>query len=235
MSDEAQIEFEFEGDSDDEEQADIYVTETFENSYGDQRAVLDGDTYEAKEIIKFDWETTHHSFDDQRKAWVVDEDALVELTRRLTEEGYSVDFRKPENQDDPDLLDVMDALTEVVQDGDHIEVTYEMKNGNGLNTYEGEVVSSKRVYTGKNTGYDMETGKAWGVVFEDTDGKVKRVKGDDNGVPSLFSGGYHPFMGTVVNVVVTAGDGREIERPEIEEESQAEQDEDLPAWAEGGA
>jgi hypothetical protein len=186
-------------DADASEEPDIYVTETFTNSYGDERAVIDGDTYDAKETIKFDWETTHHSFDGDRNAWVVDADALDILGVKLSQAGYT--FRQvPEEEIEPD--DLLADLAAAASEGDHIAVTYEQKNGNGENTYEGTVQSTVVLHDAPNDGVRLHTGDGK-VVFHDTAGTIKRVSRGEYGAPALFSGGYHPFMGTITEVTLT--------------------------------
>jgi len=176
---------EFEFSPENTEEADVFVSETVVNSYGDERAILEGDTYNAKEIIKFDWETTHHSFDGGRKAWVVDADSLDELGRRLNNAEYTFDAEVSEPEVDSTLVDLATAVSA----DDRIEVEYEQKNGNGHNTKAGEVA------------YEDEDR----VVFRRDDGQRMYVKTGDDGNVSLFTSMSHaPFVGNVTSVTVEA-------------------------------
>lgn len=192
MTDEAPTPTEFEFSEDDQEEPDVYVTETFVNSYGDERAVLDGDTYNAKDIIKFDWETTHHDWNGEN--WVVDADALDILGVKLSKAGFT--FRQVPEQEAPQDQTLV-ALAREAEKGDHIAVTYAKKNGNGENTYEGTVLQAEAGDGGRSDQYG-----GTGVCFEDSDGKTKWVKHGEFGDAALFSGGYHPFMGNVTTVVL---------------------------------
>jgi len=73
-------------------QNDIYTGEEFRDDYGTVRVELKGGTYDAKEIIKTDWETTHHAWDSQRNAWIVDKNSLNELADWLNDAGYTTEF-----------------------------------------------------------------------------------------------------------------------------------------------
>jgi hypothetical protein len=210
--------------SDDDEMA-FEVLGTWTNTYDDKRATVetpapwdvpdDFDGQAPNDLIKdLPWKDeeaddgtgAYYTFDDDNRAapsyadeaWTLDAAKLDDLRELAEAEGYEwVDSSDDDNPDEQfeDLLDF-------VQDGDRIEVTYEKKNGNGLKTYAGEVASFKRVHNTPSTGYDMSTGKTWGVIFEDDSGKTKRVKEGDDGEVSLFSNGRYPFMGEVVTVTV---------------------------------
>lgn len=176
-------EFEFSPENTDE--ADVFVTETWVNSYDDVRAALGGDTYDAKEVIKFDWETTHHSFNGSRKEWIVDADSLDELGNRLNDAGFTFDADVSEPEVDSTLID----LTAAVSADDRIEVEYEQKNGNGHNTKVGEVA------------YEDEDR----VVFRRDDGQRMYIMTGDDGNVSLFTSMSHaPFVGNVTSVTVEA-------------------------------
>jgi hypothetical protein len=180
--------FEFEADTTDGNTPDLWIEETFINQWDDERAVLGGDTYDAKEIIKFDWETTHHDFDGNRNEWIVDADALPELGQKLEDNGYEVAFEAPDEGDEPEALT---DLTAFAEEGDRIEVEYQQKNGNGTNTKEGEIDT---VYGG-----DDDTT----VGFVRDDGQRMYVKTDEFGEVALFTAGSHaPFVGNTVEVTV---------------------------------
>lgn len=213
MTDEAnadttEVQFEFENS--DDEAADLWVDDVFVNSYNDQRAYLEGQTYEAKDVIKFDWDTTHHSFDDETKRWVVDVDALDALAEKLEDAGFVTDFDPGRGVHDTD--DGFDDLLAMAETGDRVTVTYQKKNGNGTKTREGVV---------KRTG---ETN----LRFLDTDERSKFLSREDNGMPAIYSNGQYPFMGVVETVTLEAD--RELERPDDDEDEPS--DEDLPEWAE---
>lgn len=232
--------------SDDDELAFRVVAE-WENTYDDTRVTVESpapwdtpdDMTPANEVIKsMEWEDHHYTFDDDNRAappeasdaWTLDESGVDELRDLAEDAGYEwVDARDEENDADPMLADLLDF----VRDGDRVEVTYAKKNGNGLSTYSGEVTYFTRVHTTKTTGYDMSTGDTWGLVFEDDNGKVKRVKEDDDGVASLFSNGHYPFMGNVVTVTVGSPDA-DFDNAEVHganDESDAEDDENEDASA----
>ncbi|OYR56654.1 hypothetical protein [Halorubrum halodurans] len=72
--------------------ADLYITDQWTNEYGTDRVAIDGDTHPAKDIIKFDWDTTHHEFDPETNQWIVDAAAVDELHDRLEAAGYETGF-----------------------------------------------------------------------------------------------------------------------------------------------
>lgn len=190
----------FEFDQTEDEEPDIYADEFFTNRYGDRRACLDGDTYEAKDIIKFDWEVTHHDFDDRTNRWVVDVDALDELEERLTDAGFTVDFDPTSEQggDDP-LFD----LHEYVQEDDEISVVYTQKNGEGENTKEGRVVG-----VSFNSGKDHLPEISFRRLDDD---HYMYVRFDDYGKVALYTAGSHaPFVGAVERVVVDSDEDRGV-------------------------
>ena len=177
--------FEFDAKNNDDS-PDLWVEETFIDQWDTERAVLAGDTYEAKDVIKFDWDKTHHDFDGDRKAWIVDADALAELGQKLEGDGYEVAFESPEEE----MSETLSDLTEHVESGDTIEVEYAQKNGNGTNRKSGE---TKNVHIKDNT-----------VQFIRDDGQWMYVKPDEFGDTALFTSGSHaPFVGNVVEVEVT--------------------------------
>jgi hypothetical protein len=193
-----------------DEPADIWVDEVWVNSYGDQRAALKGDTYDAKDIIKFDWETTHHDWNDSMKAWVVDTDALEELGERLEDAGYVFDGGLGPAEEAPTLED----LAVFAEEGDDIHVEYRQKNGEGTNVKSGEVVLAEDLHVN---------------FTRHSDGHHMGVKTDDHGKVGLFTSGSHaPFVGVVESVTVEA-DRPLPETDEEPEEPEPEAEEaDLP-------
>jgi hypothetical protein len=189
--------FEVQTDEDDDaasDDPDIWVAESFENRYGDQRAVLKGDTYDAKEIIKFDWETTHHDWDGQREAWIVDENSLFVLRERLAENGFELDPRPPEDVGDDDHDDALFDAHEAAEPGDRIEVVYEQKNGEGTNTKAGEV-----------QGTDFHSGKPDKpkITFYRDDGHPMYIRHDKYGKIGLYTARSHsPFVGAVTEITI---------------------------------
>lgn len=215
----------FDFDAADDEQPDVYVTETFVNEYNDERAVLDGETYDAKDVIKFDWDVTHHSFDDDKKAWIVDADALDELEAKLADEGFTFDDGADVDEGD----ETLEALCDALQEDDEITVRYEMKNGNGENSYSGTVTVAE-VGEPANPDDPYDQGSTTGVVFEDGDGKTKKLRTDDTGTPSLFSSGYHPFMGTLNSVTVA----RDVDTPDETDADENDAEDDESVRTDGG-
>lgn len=235
--------------SEDDEMA-FEVVGTWTNTYDDERATVetpapwdvpdDFNGQAPNDLIKdLPWKDdeaddgagAYYTFDDDNRAapayadeaWSLDAAKLDDLRELAEAEGYEwVDSSDDEGDADEQLEDLLDF----VQDGDRIEVTYAKKNGNGLNTYSGEVTHFKRVHTTRSTGYDMSTGETWGVVFEDEDDKAKRVKEGDDGEVALFSNGRYPFMGEVVTVTVgsSSADFDDAVLHGAEDDSEDEQD-----------
>lgn len=161
----------------------IWSTEMFVNDYGTTRVRLDGATYEAKDIIKFDWEQTHHKFDSQTNEWIIDADALKQLTKRLERSGFSL------LQDEPKTVDSLcDDLRETANLGDEISVTYRKKNNNGTNSYTGTV---KEIYS---SGARL-------LQFNRGDDQMMYIQNDQPNEPGLFTVmSYSPFVGTISSV-----------------------------------
>lgn len=178
---------EFQMTADTESSPDIWVSETYTNEYGDERAVLRGDTYDAKDIIKFDWDTTHHDYDGDRKVWIVDADALDILDVKLAAEGFDLD---PGYTDEPDYSPLVDAQAAASAE-DRIEVEYRQKNGNGTNTKTGAVTQSLEA--------DDHSGPC--IQLQRDDGQYMYIKCDDDGDVALYTSGSHaPFVGWVETV-----------------------------------
>lgn len=183
--------FELNSTDEQDNSPDLWIEETFIDGYGTERAVLDGDTYEAKEIIKFDWNTTHHDFDGNRKAWIVDVESLPVLAEKLEDAGYEVAF---ENPNEPDTDGPMFDLHDFAEEGDTIEVEYEMKNGNGTNTKSGKILDVTF-----NSGYEDKPQ----INFRRDDGQFMYIQFDTSRSVSLYTGGSHaPFVGNAVSATV---------------------------------
>lgn len=187
------------------------VTDSWANRYGDKKAAVTtpapwdapDEVTPANEVVKsLEWEDHHYSFDSDREAWTLDLTGLRPLKEAAEEAGYGWETRLGDDAGD-NLPGAFADLLERAQEGDRIAVTYAKKNGNGENTYEGEVkqVRSLPEADGMNTERGSRRYIA-GLLFEDTGGKTKRVKADDDGTPALFSSGYYPFMGEVLSVEV---------------------------------
>lgn len=197
----------------DSDPAEIWVDGTFENRYGDVRAYLDGKTYEAKDIIKFDWETTHHDFDGDSKRWVVDIGALDVLEEKLESAGFDCDFSTGDGRTESDLFDLHDY----VEEGDDIVVQYEQKNGNGMSEYTGEVVA-----VDYNSGY----GNKPKIAFRrHSDDHFMYVQFDKSPKACLYTGGSHsPYVGAVEQVVVCTDEDRSTESDASEQEQSGSDD-----------
>ncbi|ERJ05110.1 hypothetical protein HLRTI_002909 [Halorhabdus tiamatea SARL4B] len=183
----------FEFDQGSDVTPDAWVKEKFTNRYGDERAVLVGDTYEVmidggvKE--EADWDKTHPDFDGQREEWLVDVDGLEHLAEVAEEKGFTVATATGDDGIDEDsaLFNAVDTAEE----GDKIEVEYAQKNGKGTNTKSGEITQSSVTFDDTPV-----------LVFVRDDGQTMRVKPDEHGDTGLFSGGYHPFVGAVTVVEI---------------------------------
>lgn len=193
------------------------VVDSYENRYGDQKAAVetpapwdtpDGVT-PANDVVKSlpwgeddvaeddDRDGAHYTFDRDREAWTLDAEYLRDLADLAADAGYEWEgIARSEAEDETEAQVALRELAEAAAEGDHISVTYAKKNGNGLNTYEGEVELAQV----GNDAQDPWERRSTGVVFTDTGGKTKRVKPDDDGTPAIFSSGYHPFMGVLVSV-----------------------------------
>lgn len=188
----SQTTIEFDADHDPTaDSPDIWVDEIFVNEYGDERAFLDGDTYDAKDTIKFDWETTHHKFHQPSSRWMVDADSLDALEEKLTAAGFTLDRTQ---SDGPDTDGPLFKLADIAAEGDRIAVEYWQKNGEGTNTKEGEVSS---VTT--NSGYEDKPQ----VNFYRDDEQGMYVQFDKFGKVSLYTAhSQAPFVGKVKAVTV---------------------------------
>ncbi|WP_135666757.1 hypothetical protein [Halorhabdus rudnickae] len=170
---------------------DVWVEETFENRYGDQRAVLAGDTYDVliEKGVKdeLDWDQTHHKWNERREEWIVDADALDHLQEVADKHGATV---AAEIDEIDDAETGLREAAETVEEGDRITVEYLQKNGNGMNSKEGTIW---RAPSRRNSP---------AIVFERDDGQTMRVKHDEFGDVGLFTGGHHPFVGSVSSITI---------------------------------
>lgn len=210
-------------DGDDDDALAFTVVDEWTNHYDDQKVAVetpapwdvpddfDGDA--PNDIVKsLPWndddaadhatltEGVHYKFDDSRKAWTLDAHGLDALQQAAEAEGYA--WADERDADPVEYDDELTALAEFAQRDDTIAVTYAKKNGNGENVYAGTVQDASAVgdkHYGHANGVTATEDR---VVFLDTDGKGKKVKRDDDGVPSLYSSGYHPYMGAVVEIRV---------------------------------
>lgn len=205
------FEFDTHDQTDDDTELVFQITDTFENRYGDQKAVVEApapwDTPDeltpANEVVKaLEWDDHHYTFDKDREAWTLDMSGLRPLGELAEEEGYEWEglqarrdrLEGPEDTGEGVLEDVAGAATE----GDRIKVRYAKKNGNGENTYKGQVHDAQVEGESRSYGEAQNTG----IVFHDEDDKTKQVKRGDRGDVGLFSGGYHPYMGEVLEVTI---------------------------------
>ena len=224
--------------ADDTDELAFRVTDEYVNGYGDDRIVVetpapwdtpDGMT-PANEVVKsLNWNDHHYTFDKGRKAWTLDVSGTKALKQAAADAGYNYeDVRTPTHiTDDEEESEVDDVFTEVlatVAEGDEVVVRYEKKNGNGVAEYAGTVES----VAPEGEGY-----RYTGLGFYDANGKHKTVKRDDDGVPSIYSSGYHPYMGSVVSVSVTPDTDGE-EEAEAEPEAEAEETDARKAATDAG-
>lgn len=197
--------FLFDRDDDDDDDLTFRVTDEFSSRYGDKVAVetpapwdCPDDLKAANDVIKtLDWDDTHRTWDDTRDAWTMDAHAVDDLADLATDAGY--DFVDERDADDDDAHD-LSPVADFAQDGDRIHVRYAKKNGNGLNTYSGEVRAS--VIAGSRNHRSRVRTTDTRIVFEDDSHKTKNVHRDDNGNAALYSMGQYPFMGEVVAITV---------------------------------
>lgn len=161
-------------------------------------------------------EGAYYAFDDDdraapseaAKAWSFAKAAAPALRELALEAGYAWTVEAGEDDEDDEAdPDRFDHLLGAVEADDRVAVRYAKKNGNGVNTYEGRVVRvalGNYTHSGR-TGHTKRERHRTGddaLVFEDEDGKMKKVKRDDDGVPSLYSSGYYPYMGEVLAVTL---------------------------------
>jgi hypothetical protein len=200
------------------------VVDSWQNSYGDQKAAVTAPapwevpddapvSHTPNEVVKsLAWDDYHYTFDRDREAWVLDIEGLKPLAERAEDTGYEWAGRaRSEVTDEEDeALQTLRALCDRAVPGDHISVTYRMKNGNGTNVYEGTVDSAQVAPDTEPTddrdrrrSRSRSRARTTGIVFTDESGKTKRVKLDDEETPALFSAGYHPFMGGLISVTLS--------------------------------
>lgn len=222
-------------DEDDEISPTFTVVAVYENQYDDMRVAIetpapwdmpdsfDGD--DPNEVVKsLPWgdedalqaddydpdDGAYHTFDaDSYKApdntWVIDQRAVDELRERATAEGYDwaddTQTATTEDEHEGDSEDdTLDHLTEFAEQGDDIELRYEKKNGNGIGTKTGEVEVAE---TGEG-----EYGRTvtQGLVIRRDDGKVNKLRRDDNDDPGAYSNSQYPYMGEPISATVYPDD-----------------------------
>lgn len=217
------FEFSTDDQTDDDTELVFRVVDSWENRYGDQKVAVEtpapwdtpDDIEAANDIVKaLEWDDHHYTFDKDRKAWTLDFSGLKPLAEMAQDAGYEwegvADRRRRlegsdgprKGQDDGPLGDLCEEAREAemssatdyeYEGGDRIKVRYAKKNGNGENVYKGRVTSVSEPNDERRT---------VGVVFEDENGKTKRVKRGEKGDVGLFSSGYHPYMGEVLEVTL---------------------------------
>jgi hypothetical protein len=166
----------------------VYVADAFTNRYGDAKARLEGDTYEAKEAIKsLDWEETHRTWDDELGAWTIDHDALDDLADALEEHGMTLGGVGGRLVDEAKGLRTSDERM-WAEHGIQVVVEYDSSQGQGTKRKEG-VLSS------------MDPAEGW-IQFKRDDGGVNRVNGDAILAPTSD----YPFMGKIERVTLRKDD-----------------------------
>lgn len=197
---------------DDQQTADLKGIKLIEQTLGtvhvlareDGVLVLGGDTYDAKGVIKGAVDYADRSFEDSfagyDKVWTVSEDVVDDLHTALNNTGYLLVGPSDEPEEEPDdpmddvpVADVLDDFVGMVDEGDRIRVTYEQKNGNGLNEKEG-VVTRKDLP-------DEEYVDATQLVFRRDDDQTMYVDVDYEYGSRLrlrTSMSHAPFVGDVV-------------------------------------
>jgi hypothetical protein len=194
-------------------------TETYTNSYGDKRVVVetpapwdvpdDFDGADPNEVIKsLPWGDDDDGVDeadlDGGAYYAFDDDDLdapaaaadawsleVGAAQELRERALAAGYEWDAFGDEDDEDTLVHRAVAFVREGDFVRVRYEKKNGNGIAAYVGPV---RRVLE--------DTDRTHGIAFEDGGGKYKCIKNDDDGEPALFCGGHAPYMGAVVSLEV---------------------------------
>lgn len=193
----------------------IRVVDEIDSRYGEKLVVESPPPWEtpddmtpANDVIKsLSWDDHHRTFDDQLEAWTMDPSGLDPLREAAEDAGYDFeDVRAETNAPGPCYDDALTAAADFAEIGDHVTVRYAKKNGNGESEYAGEVrnaVTPGDVEYGHDHGVEASADK---IQFLDSDDKGKKVSRDDTGVPSLYSSGYYPYMGRVLEVTVEPAD-----------------------------
>ena len=168
----------------------VVVKDTIRTRYG-HKAVLGGDTYDAKEAIKeLDWDETHRGFDQDLKAWTIDDtdEALEALREVLEENGFT--FGGVADEVARALRDNVDAdeSTFWAERGVEITVEYESKQSGNELRKQGVV-------------HAVDFDDAF-VAFQNDEGKYYRIQGD-----GVYSSSRYPFMGNATRVEVEVGAG----------------------------
>lgn len=175
----------------------------------DGQYLLDGDTYDAKPHIKARIQYGEYDFDGDRKLWLVDVDVFETVHESLNNAGFLVEDARDEPEPEPEVdpAERMRSYVGATAEGDRITVEYEMKNGNGTNTKEGEVRKT-------TLPEEEEFADVPALRFQRDDGQRMYVRPDDYGKLALYTAMSHaPFVGDVTEVRV---DGEPIPEPEPE-------------------
>ena len=166
----------------------VYVADAFTNRFGDAKARLEGDTYDAKEAIKsLDWEETHRTWDDELGAWTIDYNALDDLAKALYEHDMSLGGIGSQLVNTAKRLRDSDERM-WAEHGIQVTVEYDSSQGEGTKRKKG-VLSS------------MDPAEGW-IQFKRDDGGVNRVNGDAILAPTSD----YPFMGKIERVVLRKED-----------------------------
>lgn len=161
----------------------VVVDRVIRSEYG-PKAVLGGDTYDAKESIKsLDWNATHRSWDGDIEAWTIDDDALDDLERQLESDGFSfggvardaLQWMFDELPDDP--IGHTDAP--------EIEVEYESAESDSIMTKSGKLTGS----------FDEAKSE---ITFRRDDGTMMVITGDELKTPAS----HYPHVGTVRKIIL---------------------------------
>lgn len=200
----------------------IHVAASWTNRYGDQRAILGGDTYQlfVEEGVKdaLNWEEVHHTFcsrDDSdskvprikwdragmEKAWVIDgdEDSFEKLEEAVVDAGG-----KLADAVVPQTLQVLaDVLTPREEEWDRgSNELIETQAGDEIRVTYKSARADWEVKTveGIVTSTSPEEGK---IRFVRPDGQSMKIGVGDRGDPALFTTrSSYPYMGEAVEVVL---------------------------------
>lgn len=207
------------GDDGDDDPTFAVVGE-FQNSYGDQRLVIESpapwetpdDMTSANEVIKgLDWDEYHYSFEESihppggsfEDVWVIDESGKEPLREAATEAGYEWFRGEPDTSPSEDLTllaELAESLGTADWDheegytgGDRVVVRYKSKQTGSTKAKEGMVNSAQAALDRDNL--------TTGFTFVRDDGGTNKVKEDGSDV-GMFSTARYPFMGDVISVEV---------------------------------
>lgn len=163
-----------------------------------------------------DWEEFHQDLDktrgdDDHGVWEIDSHGLDLVKEAALDAGYEwIDERGDEDIGvdetgvEYDVTTALDSVTEFVEEGDVVTIYYRQKNGNGIGSKSGEVVSV-------NTGEEDEFGytPTQGITIERDDGYNNTLKRNTNDFTDdelgIFSRSQSPYMGQPTHVTVAVG------------------------------